>query len=488
MNIKTEAVVSSKNNVPRIHVKKEEEEEEDRDNDDHNSNNNYDGTATATDTAGIKSRGFEQIKVKKEEEEKEDDGNNNNDNPAGINNCSSNRKNADDDDDNYYTDWTSGNWGWLLPTSNTTCSNDNTNANANANTNTNANTNANANNTAIPSATPSSSISSTSISRKRTTASRSRNMTSVIKKDTPKSKKTRLLPPPPPPPSNNRHATTVKLAQEEDSVCYNDEVNNKANDDNDDGYESWTEGNWCLILPTGSISSSSSSSSTHMVANIKYTRKQNRNWNEMFHRLISYKNQHNSMVVPRNDTADPKLGIWVQCQRNRRNPNSDHRVNLLNSVGFVWNTPDNQWDEMFQRLVAYKDQHNGSVSRPSRYEADIQLRKWVWTQRYYYNSNNKLISVHRIERLESIGFVWNATYAHVRDGKWMETYDRLVAYKKQHKSTQVPQTYTDENDGIHLGLWVKTQRNAYNEKRLLKERVELLNSINFAWKGKKGAR
>ena len=27
MNIKTEAVVSSKNNVPRIHVKKEEEEE-----------------------------------------------------------------------------------------------------------------------------------------------------------------------------------------------------------------------------------------------------------------------------------------------------------------------------------------------------------------------------------------------------------------------------------------------------------------------------
>ena len=49
MNIKTEEAVSSKNDVPRIHVKKEEE---DRDNDDHNSDNNYDGTTTATDTAG----------------------------------------------------------------------------------------------------------------------------------------------------------------------------------------------------------------------------------------------------------------------------------------------------------------------------------------------------------------------------------------------------------------------------------------------------
>ena len=56
MNIKTEEAVSSKNDVPRIHVKKEEKE--DRDNDDHNSNN-YDGTVTATDIAGRKSCGFE---------------------------------------------------------------------------------------------------------------------------------------------------------------------------------------------------------------------------------------------------------------------------------------------------------------------------------------------------------------------------------------------------------------------------------------------
>jgi hypothetical protein len=474
MNIKTEAVVSFKNDVPRIHVKKEEEEEEDRDDDDHNSSDNN-SDSTATDTAGRRSCGFEQVKVKKEEEEeeeKEDDGNNN----AEVNNCS-NRKNANDDDD-YYTDWTSGNWGWISPTSTTTT----TNANANAN--------ANANNSAIPSATSSSSscCTNTSISRKRTAASRSRNTTSVMKKDTSKSKKTRLLPPPPPPPSNNnRHATTVKREEEEeeDSVCYNDEVNNKANDDDDDdddndGYESWTEGNWCLILPSGS----SSSSSTHTVANTKYTKKRNKRWNDMFHRLISYKNQHNSTSVPKKYAADPELGNWVNNQRWRckNNPISEYRVNLLNSIGFVWNALDNQWNEMFQRLVTYKNQRNGSTSVPQQYGADIQLGRWVHWQRYSYSI--KMISVHQIDRLESIGFVWNARCALFLDGKWMEAYDRLVAYKKQHKSTRVPRTYIDENNDIPLGRWVSTQRTAYNQGLLLEKRKDLLNSIDFAWNGK----
>ncbi|OEU10677.1 hypothetical protein FRACYDRAFT_193357, partial [Fragilariopsis cylindrus CCMP1102] len=219
-------------------------------------------------------------------------------------------------------------------------------------------------------------------------------------------------------------------------------------------------------------------------------KKRNERWNKMFRRLVSYKNQHNSTVVLRYHTTDPELGSWVHNQRTnyKNNSMSDHRVNLFNSIGFVWNAHDNKWDKMFQRLVAYKNQHNGSMSLPSRYEADIELGKWVNLQQYYRNSNNEMLSVHRIERLESIGFVWNATYACVLDGKWMETYDRLVAYKKQHKSTRVPQTYIDENNGIFLGRWVSAQRTVYNQGKLLEKRKDLLNSIDFAWEGKRRPR
>ncbi|OEU06154.1 hypothetical protein FRACYDRAFT_202231, partial [Fragilariopsis cylindrus CCMP1102] len=215
-------------------------------------------------------------------------------------------------------------------------------------------------------------------------------------------------------------------------------------------------------------------------------KKQNNQWDEMFRRLVSYRKLHNSTVVPRDYTADPELGNWVRTQRCKQYPISDHRVNLLNSIGFVWNALDNQWDDMFQRLVAYKNQHNGSTLVPKKYKADTQLGRWVSWQRH-----SKMISIHRIERLESIGFVWTARYencARVFDGKWMETYDRLVAYKKQYKSTHVPQTYSDENTDIHLGSWIKTQRIAYKQGKLLEKRKDLLNSIDFSWEGKRGPR
>ena len=76
------------------------------------------------------------------------------------------------------------------------------------------------------------------------------------------------------------------------------------------------------------------------VDSTEYTRTQNLNWNEMFYRLISYKQQqhNNSTSVPKNYAVTPELGSWVKAQRNINMPISDHRVNLLNSIGFVWNS------------------------------------------------------------------------------------------------------------------------------------------------------
>jgi hypothetical protein len=157
---------------------------------------------------------------------------------------------------------------------------------------------------------------------------------------------------------------------------------------------------------------------------------------------------------------------------------SDNRVNLLNSIGFVWNKLDDRWDEMFQRLVTYKNQHDGSTLVPS----DTQLGTWASHQRFYYINNNnnncsKTLSVDRIKRLESIGFVWD-----VLEVQWMEMYNRLVAYKKQHRSTRVPRTYREDND-VRLGAWIRTQRNVNNKGKLLKQRLDLLNSVDFAWVG-----
>ena len=112
---------------------------------------------------------------------------------------------------------------------------------------------------------------------------------------------------------------------------------------------------------------------------MRYTKMQSKRWNEMFQRLVSYKNQHDSTIVSQKFAANSKLGNWVHTQRdNCMNAlMSEYRIDHLNSIGFVWNKLDNQWDKMFQRLVTYKKQHHGSTLVPWGYQADPNLVIWA---------------------------------------------------------------------------------------------------------------
>ncbi|OEU08619.1 HA-domain-containing protein [Fragilariopsis cylindrus CCMP1102] len=204
-----------------------------------------------------------------------------------------------------------------------------------------------------------------------------------------------------------------------------------------------------------------------------YTEDQNERWNEKFQELVTYKKEHRSAKVPRGYARDPKLGNWVNNQRSHYNNSklSETRVGRLDSVGFAWNPLGEKWTENFLRLVAYKKKHN-STNVPNRYaEDDHPLGNWVTSQRTFYRY--KTLSIERIHRLESIGFVWNTL-----DAQWMECFHKLVSYKKKHKSTSVPRSYKEDPQ---LGQWVKRQRKNYRKKKLTEERTELLNSISFVW-------
>ena len=63
--------------------------------------------------------------------------------------------------------------------------------------------------------------------------------------------------------------------------------------------------------------------------------------------------------------------------------------------------------------------------------------------------------------------------------KWTEKYVRLVAYKKQYKTTCVPITCEDDPG---LANWVMNQRQFYRKNKLAIDRINRLNSIGFVWK------
>ena len=138
------------------------------------------------------------------------------------------------------------------------------------------------------------------------------------------------------------------------------------------------------------------------------------------------------------------------------------------------NKGEQKWMETYERLVKYKKKYK-STCVPTVYPADPQLGRWVTDQRVGYNSNQSNLSVDRITQLKSIGFVWN-----IQDAQWMEKYERLVEYKKQNKSTCVPNRYPADPQ---LGNWVREQRKSYNanKSKLTTDRITQLDSIGFVW-------
>jgi len=184
-------------------------------------------------------------------------------------------------------------------------------------------------------------------------------------------------------------------------------------------------------------------------------------WMEMYRQLVAYKEKYKSTRVPKLCKDHSELGLWVHHERLSRTK-KQHRLYLLNAIGFRWNVRNDNWMEMYERLVAYKKEHN-TTSVPERYKEDPQLAFWVHHQRQCCKEKD------RISLLNDIGFHWD-----VRTDNWMELYKRLVAYKEKYKSTCVPRHFKDDPQ---LGFWVFTQRQCCKAKY----RVDLLNDIGFEW-------
>ena len=103
-------------------------------------------------------------------------------------------------------------------------------------------------------------------------------------------------------------------------------------------------------------------------------------WDEMIGRLAAYKQQYGDCLVPPS-YSDKQLVNWVIAQRRFKNRGKlkTARVQQLKELEFVWDPIGNYWEEMFSKLVAYKQQH-GDCLVARRY-SDRQLASWVQTQR-----------------------------------------------------------------------------------------------------------
>jgi len=250
-------------------------------------------------------------------------------------------------------------------------------------------------------------------------------------------------------------------------------------------------------------------------ANAQQQRKQRLNeaqWEEMYQRLLQYKEQFGDCLVPRKFEGDPKLATWVETQRVLWNKEAKSaasgtaetedaklkrltplRKQRLDALGFVWSLRnkriEDHWDEMFRQLLDYKKVH-GDCLVPSRFESNLKLGKWVETQRYEYSklqkqnaaaavpkpvdddasddsnskprATNPRLTEDRLRRLESVGFEWKVKNKMKRyyDKQWDQMFQRLLQFKEANGHCRVPKRYQADTK---LGTWVHTQRIQYRK-------------------------
>ena len=137
------------------------------------------------------------------------------------------------------------------------------------------------------------------------------------------------------------------------------------------------------------------------------------------------------------------------------------------------------FEEFFGRMQRYMAENDGDVLVPASYvtDDDYPLGSRVNTMRTQYAEDPPLLSAERIDRLNSIGFVWSALDAAFETGL-----QHLADYYTTTRSISMPKNFVTE-DGFGLERWQSQQREkkAKGDPTLTPERIAQLEAIGFVW-------
>jgi hypothetical protein len=212
-------------------------------------------------------------------------------------------------------------------------------------------------------------------------------------------------------------------------------------------------------------------------------------------KLKMFQRENGNCRVPHSH-PDQELVSFVKQQRRRyrrmlngeSSSMTDEWKRKLEKLGFEWRKRSDQWTENYEKLRSYRHEH-GNCNVPSDYEHQ-SLYQFVSKQRMQYkrlqNGETNSLTPERIEKLESLGFVWNTNGA-----RWMERYGELMRFQQENGHCNVPDKYSANTK---LGSWVRNQRVQYRnlqskkKSRMTPSRIALLEKIGFQWSVRKPAK
>lgn len=128
-------------------------------------------------------------------------------------------------------------------------------------------------------------------------------------------------------------------------------------------------------------------------------------WEQGFSKLQRFHAREGHCRVPRSHKEDGyNLGSWANKQRIAKPNLSSKRLAKLEAIGFVWDPSTKAWEEGYSKLKQFYARE-GHYRVPQKHKEDgYNLGYWVSDQRKI----KAKVSPERLERLEALGFVWDA--------------------------------------------------------------------------------
>lgn len=189
---------------------------------------------------------------------------------------------------------------------------------------------------------------------------------------------------------------------------------------------------------------------------------------QVYPRLLEHIEENRNPNIPLGSSAGR------QCETLRRlqiqNKLTADEVELLTDLGFRWHNLEDfykvaDFDEIFDRLLSYRDAHEGDVSPPKKYAADAELGAWVTGLRR--TGREAVDSDHR-ERLDSIGFQWVSQRQ--CGSSFMKQYRAIL---QQLETTDPSVVWADELNC----KWARAQQAAVERKDMSETRQHFMEQI-----------
>jgi len=138
-------------------------------------------------------------------------------------------------------------------------------------------------------------------------------------------------------------------------------------------------------------------------------------WNCRVKMLKEFASIHGHCRVPYKYPPNQDLANWCKRQRHqyslyvgksddtkKKSALTEERIQTLVGLGFCWDVQESSWEDQFQKLVKYRNEHGHcDVSKTNK-----SVGRWVHIQRTRFRLG--CLSKARTAKLESIGFLWRS--------------------------------------------------------------------------------